>query len=128
MKLLLDTHMLIWWQANDPRLPKALVELVQSQVTDVFVSHASLWEIAIKQSLGKIDINLTDLLKFSKQTGFQWLEIDEQAILAVNTLPAIANHKDPFDRMLIAQSMVHHLTFMTSDKKMSLYPALVKVF
>lgn len=128
MPVLLDTHLLIWWQTGHPKLPKDLVNFVQTKATQVFISQASFWEVAIKTSLGKINIDVHELMQFSKQTGFSTLSIDDNAILNVANLPQFKDHKDPFDRMLIAQSQANQLTLLTVDEKMTWYDANVLLF
>lgn len=120
--------MLIWWQTAHPKLPKDLVNFVQTKATHVFIIQASFWEVAIKKSLGKINIDVHGLIQFSKQTGFVTLLIDDNAILNVTKLPQFKEHKDPFDRMLIAQSQANHLTLLTVDEKMTWYDANVLLF
>ncbi|OOR92804.1 PIN domain-containing protein [Moraxella caviae] len=128
MKVLLDTHILLWWQMNSPKLSKELINLVQNQASEVFVSRATLWEIAIKKSLGKIDVNLADLIKFTEDTGFAWLDIDEKPIINLLDLPVFTDHKDPFDRILISQSLTHNLLLLTADQKMKPYHSNIRVF
>jgi len=103
-RLLLDTHLVLWWLADDPRLPAALVPLVRDPANRVFVSQCSLWEIAIKQGLGRLSVDLIRLEQAIPQQGFRWLVLRNAHLLAVAELEAVPGHRDPFDRLLIAQS------------------------
>ena len=74
-RLLLDTHLLLWWLKDDPRLPVAVVERVQAPGAEVFVSQASLWEMAIKASIGRLQVDLPELERLVPLQGFRWLPI-----------------------------------------------------
>ncbi|MFU8928305.1 type II toxin-antitoxin system VapC family toxin [Acinetobacter puyangensis] len=120
MRILLDTHVAIWWQTNDPKLPKNLF-IWYKHKPHVFVSQASLWEMSIKKSFGKINIDLSQFIRFTQQVGFEWLDISQQHILTVATLPIFSQHKDPFDRMPIAQAISDSLILFTVDQKLETY-------
>jgi PIN domain nuclease of toxin-antitoxin system len=117
LSLLLDTHTLIWWLANAPTLADAARTAIADD-PDVFVSTASAWEIAIKQSIGKLDVP-TDLEAQLQHQGFEPLPITMAHALAAGSLPK--HHADPFDRMLIAQATIEGLTVVTRDSRFSLY-------
>ena len=118
MKLLLDTHTLIWWLANNPTLSQPAKEAISKPDNLVFVSAASAWEIAIKKSLGKLDA--PDDLEFQiEQHNFQSLPITIVHGIAVGKIAA--HHNDPFDRIIIAQAIHESLTIITRDKKFNLY-------
>ena len=93
----------------------------------VFVSRASLWELAIKISLGKLRLDLPKFVRQAERDGFFWLSIDTRHLLAVAELPTFNDHKDPFDRLLVAQSMTEPLILLTTDGKMSRYGSTVRV-
>jgi PIN domain nuclease of toxin-antitoxin system len=127
MRLLLDTHLILWWEANHPRLPEIAKKLVLEEAESVFVSRASLWEIAIKISIGRLRL---DIQKFSANIeahGFQWLDITNTHLLSVATLPFMEDHKDPFDRLLVAQSKTEPLLLLTADKTLARYGTTVRV-
>ena len=105
MKLLLDTHLAIWWQANHPRLPKRVTELVRDQAEAVFISRASLWEIAIKVSIGRLKMDLVRFTRNVEQNGFVWLDISNEHLIHVASLPSFEDHRDPFDRLLVTGRM-----------------------
>ena len=118
MGFLLDTHVLLWWLANDPKLSADVRETIRNPVNDSFVSAATIWEIAIKTSLGKLK-QPDDLLTVLRDNRFQVLDISAEHCLNVGSLPW--HHKDPFDRMLISQALVEGLAIITVDNKFKLY-------
>lgn len=127
MKVLLDTHLLIWWEANHPRLPATVTQWVRNEAEMVFISRASLWEIAIKVSIGRLKM---DIAKFSdniEKHGFVWLDIKNEHLLAVASLPLFDDHRDPFDRLLVAQSQTEPLVLLTADSKLARYGSTVRV-
>lgn len=118
MGFLLDTHVLLWWLANDPKLSADVREIIRNPVNDSFVSAATIWEIAIKTSLRKLK-QPDDLLAVLRDNRFQVLDISAEHCLNVSSLPW--HHKDPFDRMLISQALVERLTIITVDQKFKFY-------
>lgn len=122
MKILIDTHILIWHGENNVKLTAGALALLDDPANEVFVSHASLWEIAIKVGLGKLDIAvpIDQLETVIFQNGFDLLPFRAGHYLALSTLPFF--HNDPFDRMLIAQAMSEGLALLTHDDKFKLYP------
>ena len=118
MRLLLDTHVLLWCLKDDKTLSREERNIIRNRANEVWVSAASAWEISIKQRLGKLDIpfNLEEGLILS---GFQSLPITIPHALLAGELPL--HHTDPFDRMLIAQAKIEGLTFVTHDSKQKLY-------
>ncbi len=121
MNLLLDTHVALWAITDSPKLPQKAREQIQSPKTTVWVSAASLWEIAIKHSLGRGDMPVsgTDALRYFQESGYRFLSVDAEHAVAVQTLPA--HHHDPFDRILVAQAMVEPLRLMTHDATVARY-------
>jgi PIN domain nuclease of toxin-antitoxin system len=124
MRFLLDTHILLWFLENDPKLSAQIREVINNPENLVFVSVISAWEISIKQSLGKLiaPSNLEEALRFS---DFEVLSMTLAHGIRVADLPM--HHKDPFDRMLISQALVEDLTIVTVDEKFKFYdvPLLV---
>lgn len=119
MRLLLDTHLMLWWQTADRRLSDRARSLVD-RADAVFFSRASLWEIAIKFSLGRLAVDLPEFCARVTAYGFHWLEIREAHLLEVGAMPTDSAHRDPFDRLLVAQSRTEPLLLLTAD------PALVR--
>ncbi len=126
MRLLLDTHLVLWWQAGSPRLPRKVMPLVD-QADVVFVSRVSLWEIAIKVSIGKLRLDIEEFAASVEQTGFEWLDIRHMHLITVASMPLFNDHKDPFDRLLIAQSQCEPLLFLSADQKLARYGETVQV-
>ena len=118
MQLLLDTHALIWWLANNPTLSNKAKDAIANPDNIIFVSAASAWEIAIKNSIGKLQTP-NDLAMQIEAKGFVPLSIDLHHALTVESLPQ--HHQDPFDRILIAQAIYERLTIVTRDRKFNVY-------
>ncbi len=118
MNLLLDTHVLIWALENNPKLSVEAREAIIDGKNLVFVSAASAWEISIKEAMGKIEIP-DNLIKEINQHRFIQLNIDFDHVRLAGKLPDI--HKDPFDRMLIAQAIIEKLTLVTRDRLIARY-------
>jgi PIN domain nuclease of toxin-antitoxin system len=126
MKLLLDTHVLLWAAGQPERLPPAARVLLDDPHNEPMFSSASLWEIAIKSGLGRVDfqVNARLLRRGLLDNGYVELPISSEHAVAIDGLPPI--HRDPFDRLLVAQSMVEGITLLTSDPLVAQYPAPVR--
>ena len=126
MKVLLDTHVLLWAAGLPERLPAATRELLCDPATTLLHSAASLWEIAIKSALGRDDfaVDASALRRGLLENGYEELPVDGRHALAVAALPAI--HRDPFDRILLAQAVVEGLTLLTADEVLAGYPGPVR--
>jgi len=117
-RLLIDTHVLMWWLADDPRLGSYARELIGNERNETYVSAASAWEISIKKALGKLEA--PDNLHFlMEEEGFSTLPITFFHGERAGSLPAL--HRDPFDRMLIAQAQSEGLDIVTADERMASY-------
>lgn len=118
MNLLLDTHALLWWLADDPTLSTEARAAIADPETQVFVSAATAWEMSIKATLGKLDVpdNLEEVLQ---ENHFQELPIRIRDARAAGQLPQ--HHRDPFDRMLVAQAVLENLTVVTRDRAFEAY-------
>lgn len=123
MNLLLDTHALLWYATDDPKLSRTGKQLIEESSNDIFVSAASFWEIAIKVGLGKVRIGMPfeDFVK-AWTRHFGWLPIEPAHLLQVEKLPLPGKHRDPFDRLLVAQSMVENLPIVSCDDALAEYP------
>jgi PIN domain nuclease of toxin-antitoxin system len=126
MKLLLDTHFAFWWQTGDPRLGAEVIGLVE-RADAVYVSQVSLWELTIKAGLGRLRIDLPVFASQVEAMGFAWLSIDNAHILTLAELPTFDDHRDPFDRLLVAQSLSEPLILLTVDDKLGRYGSTVRV-
>lgn len=123
MKLLLDTHILLWAAGQPERLPAAARSLLDDPENELVFSAASLWEVAIKRGLGRDDFRVDPRLlrRGLLDNLYQELPITSQHVVAIDSLPPI--HKDPFDRILIAQSITEGIILLTSDPSVAEYPA-----
>ena len=121
MKILLDTNILLWAAANT--LPSSAAKYVLDDSNDLFFSPASIWEVVIKQGLNRSDFNADPHLLYSAliDNGYEELNITSEHTLLTGTLPMI--HKDPFDRLLVAQSIAEGISLLTSDDLIASYPA-----
>jgi PIN domain nuclease of toxin-antitoxin system len=123
MKLLLDTHSFLWFISGDERLPAAMRDLIRAAEQDVWLSVASVWEIVVKQQLGRLPLPADAWSYVTAQRerhGIDALPLDEAALAHLAKLPAV--HRDPFDRILICQAIEHDLLLVTDDELMRKYP------
>lgn len=126
MKLLLDTHLLLWAAGAPKRLPAAARKLLSDARNELMFSVASLWEIVIKRSFGRDDFRVDPRLlrRGLLDNGYFELPVSGEHALAVDGLPPL--HKDPFDRLLVAQAQVESVTLLTADPLLSRYPGPVR--
>lgn len=127
MRLLLDTHILLWALAEPERIPKKTRALLESSENDVLFSAASLWELAIKVQAGRLvpGVPLDDLAEAAQSMGFVELPVRSAHAIAVARLPF--HHRDPFDRVLIAQAMLEPARLLTVDGPLKQYSDLVDI-
>ena len=121
MRILIDTHILIWHLEDDSQLSLARSEIISDTDNSIFISIASLWEIAIKSSRGKLSLakSIEDILAEINQSSSSILPIEPGHTIQVSKLPF--HHRDPFDRMIIAQAMVENIQLMSADNGFSVY-------
>jgi PIN domain nuclease of toxin-antitoxin system len=122
LRLLVDSHVLLWHLLDDPRLTPGPTAMIEVDDAEVLVSVASLWEIAIENALGKLEAP-EDLPQRVAELGFESLPIDVEHAWAVRQLPH--HHRDPFDRLLIAQAQVEGLPILTADPAFDAYDVKV---
>ncbi|WP_349616026.1 type II toxin-antitoxin system VapC family toxin [Azotobacter salinestris] len=127
MKLLLDTHLLLWAAGSPEQLSATTRALLEAPENELFFSAASLWEIAIKRGLGRNDfqVNARVLRRGLLDNGYNELPITSEHSVAIDALPPI--HKDPFDRILVAQAMVEGIILLTADALVARYPGPVRL-
>ncbi len=126
MRVLLDTHVFLWWITDDPRLSELARRIIGDGYNEVLFSAGSGWEIAIKARLGRIELpggSLRFIIEQIEQNAFQVLPIQLVHALQVYHLPP--HHRDPFDRILIAQSQVEGIPILTADRRISRYDVQV---
>jgi PIN domain nuclease of toxin-antitoxin system len=121
VRLLLDTHVILWWLADDPTLSDDIKAMLDNEV-QAYISSATIWEVAIKQAAGKI-VKPADLPERIRRSGFRELPINFEHAIAAGKLPLI--HRDPFDRMLVAQAQCEDLTLVTRDEQCPKYDVAV---
>jgi PIN domain nuclease of toxin-antitoxin system len=123
VRLLLDTHALLWWLGDDPRLGPAARIRIADAGTEVLVSVVSLWEIVVKVRLGKLEARIEEVEAAIDADGFLRLPITPRHLSALRDLPA--HHRDPFDHLLIAQAIAEGAAFVTADRGAPAYGAEV---
>jgi PIN domain nuclease of toxin-antitoxin system len=121
LNLLLDTHVALWAITDHPKLSQKARDLIQSPKISVWVSVASIWEIAIKHALGRGDMPVSsqDALRYFQASDYRLLSVEADHAVAVGELPM--HHQDPFDRILVAQALVEPMRLMTHDALVALY-------
>lgn len=124
MRILLDTHIYLWWLQDSPRLSKVGKAKIIS-ASEVYVSSASIWEATIKAGIGKLEVDVNALVTEIVNSGFQELAVTPRHAARIIQLPDI--HRDPFDRMLVAQALCEPLRFLTADDILAGYSDLVEV-
>jgi PIN domain nuclease of toxin-antitoxin system len=122
LKLLLDTHTLLWWLKDDEQLGLRARALIADPGSDVLVSVVTLWEIALKVRLGKLEADIGEVVRATERDGFSLLSITPAHLLALGALPLHSDHRDPFDHLLIAQSLAEGATFVSEDRNTPRYP------
>jgi PIN domain nuclease of toxin-antitoxin system len=123
MKLLLDTHTLIWWATSSEKLSLKVLDLLDDRQNDLLLSVASIWEMQIKCQDGKLELGKSLSQLVSNQianNGLRVLPIEPKHVYALQSLPSI--HRDPFDRIMIAQAIVENLLFVSKDSVLGGYP------
>lgn len=126
MKLLLDTHLLLWAAGDPERLSAKARSLIDDPENEVLFSAASLWEVAIKRGLGRADFKVDSRLlrRGLLDNGYNELPIISDHVVAIESLPTL--HKDPFDRVLVAQATVEGITLLTIDSLVAQYPGPIR--
>lgn len=130
MEILIDTQVLIWFQVNHPNLGKTAVRLITDPNNTIYVSDISLYEIAIKQTIGKLadfNVDIRDIVTVGKEDGFNFIPLNHDAIAAYVNIPLHDGHRDPFDRLIIATAKMSGLTLLSADEKFELYEDYVSL-
>ncbi len=127
MKFLLDTHLLLWAASEPKRLSRSARTLINDPENELLFSAASLWEVAIKRGLGRADFKVDARLlrRGLLDNGYADLPIFSNHVVATDSLPAI--HRDPFDRILVAQATVEGITLLTTDPQVAQYPGPIRM-
>jgi PIN domain nuclease of toxin-antitoxin system len=121
LNLLLDTHVALWAITDSPKLSEKAREMIESPKSSVWISAATVWEIAIKRSLGRGDMPVSsqDALRYFRESGYRFLPVEPEHAAAVEDLAA--HHSDPFDRILVAQALVEPMRLITHDPMVARY-------
>jgi PIN domain nuclease of toxin-antitoxin system len=127
MKLLLDSHLLLWAAGQPHRLSAGALKLIDNPANELLFSAASIWEVAIKRGLGRSDFQVDPRLlrRGLLDNGYSELPIFSNHVVAIESLPPI--HKNPFDRLLVAQATVEGITLVTTDSALAQYPGPVRM-
>jgi PIN domain nuclease of toxin-antitoxin system len=121
MRVLLDTHILLWTLTDDPRLSSKARRLIEN-AAEIYVSAATFWEMAIKVGLGKLRVDLDEVRGYCLESGFVELPITSEHAIAVKDLEQY--HKDPFDRLIVAAAISEPMRLITADPQVSQYTSL----
>ena len=120
MKLLLDTHVVLWWLDDDPCLGRRARNIIADDSNETFVSIATLWEVAVKHRIGKLKVCAADVFERMSVDNFQLMAIAVEHVKTVETFsPSV--HNDPFDHLLLAQAKIERARLMTNDDQMRHY-------
>jgi PIN domain nuclease of toxin-antitoxin system len=127
VRLLVDTHVLLWAIAEPERIPASIRDRLESSDNEVFFSAASIWEVAIKQQVGRLNLPVTpeELADAAVRMGFEELSVTAAHAADVSRLPL--HHRDPFDRLLVAQAIHEPARFLTADPALSVYSDVVEM-
>jgi len=120
VKVLLDTHALLWWLSDSEKLGPAAREIIADPAHDILISVVSLWEISIKIRIGKLDADLNEITDAFPAEGFTLLQIIPEHLKVLMGLPM--HHRDPFDHLLMAQALREQASFLSGDSQMDHYP------
>ena len=128
MKYLLDTSTYIWFTDGDAQLSTTAKDQIEDEESELFISIVTLWEIVIKQRLNKLDFSsdVTQMLADIQTLDATLLGIEPRHLQSLETLPAISDHKDPFDRLLLSQAIADELIIISSDRHFPSYPVQVQ--
>ncbi|MEP0762369.1 MAG: type II toxin-antitoxin system VapC family toxin [Chloroflexota bacterium] len=126
MRYLLDTHTFLWWDTRSSRLSRRVFDLISDRSNGVWLSMASVWEVQIKHQLARLELSapLEEIIRIQqRENGINLLPIDLSHVLGLSDLPH--HHKDPFDRLLVAQAMAENLVVLSHDPQIARYPVPV---
>jgi PIN domain nuclease of toxin-antitoxin system len=121
MRILLDTHILLWALSDDPKLSAKARKLIEN-AAEIYVSAATFWELAIKAGLGKLNVNLDEIREYCLESGYVELPITSEHAIAVKDLEH--HHRDPFDRLIIATAIIEPMKLVTADPIVAKYTSL----
>jgi PIN domain nuclease of toxin-antitoxin system len=125
VRILLDTHIILWAVTDSPKLPESARKMILDERNRIYFSSASIWEVAIKHAMApeQMPVSSQDLLQYAGQSGYEELPVSAEHAVTVETLPPV--HKDPFDRILVAQAVAEPMRLLTHDRLLSKYSSCV---
>lgn len=121
MRVLLDTHILLWTLSEDPKLSSKAKKLIEN-AAEIYISAATFWELSIKVGLGKLTVDLDEIREYCLESGFVELPITPEHAIAVKDLEH--HHKDPFDRLIVATAISEPMKLLTADSQVAEYTSL----
>ena len=124
MKYLIDTHILIWLAISPDSISESILEIMENPSNDLYISTVSLWEIAIKLSIKKLDLKgleISDLVQICQEQGIKIIQLPISSVMQYKNLPIKQNHKDPFDRALISTCIADNYVFLSHDTALDQY-------
>ena len=127
---LLDTHCLIWFQENNPKIPSRVLDIIQNPENIILFSQVSLYEIAIKQKIGKLPDFKSDIIEIRQQAikdNFTFIQLQNKHLSSYSKVPLHDHHRDPFDRLLIATAYEEEATMVTVDNNFELYRNFISI-
>ncbi len=127
---LLDTHCLIWFQENNPKIPSRVLDIIQNPENIILFSQVSLYEIAIKQKIGKLPDFKSDIIEIHQQAikdNFTFIQLQNKHLSSYSKVPLHDHHRDPFDRFLIATAYEEEATMVTVDSNFELYRNFISI-
>ena len=127
---LIDTHCLIWFQDNNSKIPKRVMGILQNPQNTILFSQISLFEITIKQQIGKLSqftATIEEIFNQALIDGFTFLPIDNRHLFQYNNIPLYEQHRDPFDRLLLATALSEKATLLSADANFNLYKKILEV-
>jgi PIN domain nuclease of toxin-antitoxin system len=130
MEFLIDTQILIWYQLDSGKLSKNSIDILLNLSNQIYVSQVTLFELAIKQKIGKLpelDISIGQLLSLINRDGFKILQIQDKHIAAYSEIPLLSNHRDPFDRLIIATAFHERMPLISADEKFKAYKDIINL-
>ena len=130
MKYLIDTQILIWYQLSSDKLSKKSIDILLNPSNQIYVSQITLFELAVKQKIGKLpelDASVSQIVSLIRKDGFEILNIKEEHINSYSQIPLLAEHRDPFDRLILATALHEDMPLISADEKFKSYKAIIKL-
>ena len=130
MKYLIDTQILIWFQLSSDKLSKKSIDLLLDVSNEILVSQVTLFELAIKQKIGKLpelDVPIEQVIALIRKDNFKVLNIHDKHISAYSQIPLLSDHRDPFDRLILATAFSENISIISADEKFRAYESIIQL-